>query len=43
MKKKKTLYLDEEVIKPAEHKAIDEDKSLSQWIEDMIRKVLGLK
>lgn len=38
MKLRTTIYIDDEVMKEAKKKAIDEDKTLSQYLEDLINK-----
>jgi hypothetical protein len=39
-KTKLTIYLEESVIKKAKHYVLDLNKSLSEWIEELIAKEL---
>lgn len=43
MKEKLTLHIDGELIKSAKHQAIDEGKSVSEWIADLIRNFFQVK
>jgi predicted HicB family RNase H-like nuclease len=41
MKAKLTLYVEDEVIKKAKHYALDQDKSLSELIEELLLTLVG--
>ncbi len=41
MSKNVTIRLDEAIIKKCRHAAVEEDKSLSQWIADALVKVVS--
>ena len=44
MKKQRlTLYIDEDIVKKAKHLVVDEGKSLSKLVEDLLRDVLLIK
>jgi hypothetical protein len=38
-----TIRLDEAILKKCRHRAIEDDKSLSQWITDVLVKVVSEK
>jgi len=41
VKKKLTLWIEQDLIKLAKHKAVDSDLSLSLWIEKLVSQALG--
>jgi hypothetical protein len=43
MKKQMSIYIEEDLIKPMKHKALDLNASVSQYIEDLVREDLNLK
>lgn len=43
MSKNVTIRLDEAIIKKCRHAAVEEDKSLSQWIADELTKVVSMQ
>lgn len=43
MPKNVTIRLDDMIIKKCRHAAVEEDKSLSQWIADELVKVVSLQ
>jgi len=43
MTKNVTLRMDEAILRKCRHAAVDEDKSLSQWIADQLVKAVSAK